>query len=485
MTVEAARRTPAPARAGGHGTLLVLSFAMLVVSLDQYIVVVALPEIGRDLGYSPQTLQSVISAYAVASSGSLLFGGRAADLLGPRRMLVTGLALYVVASAVGGLAPGPALQLTARAVQGLGGALVLPSTLTLINTSFAEGRDRNRALGVWGGSGAAGLVAGVILGGVLTRSLGWQAVFFVNVPLAGTALLLALRWIGDDAARDTNRRFDLPGALTVTTAVTVVVVALVQGPDIGWSSPWILGALASGLLLLAAFVAIERRSPDPLVPPRLLANASLTTAAAIAFLFMATYGSLLYFISIYLQDVRRYDPLRTGAGFLLPTIVVIAGSTLAGKLVTRFGIRLTLIAALIAGATGAAALALAIGPDGSYAALIPGLIAVSFGDGIVFTTMFIAAATGVDPRQQGVASGIASTSSGIGAVLGLAILVLIANAATSGLTGEPLRTATADGIAIAVLVIAAGITMTIPLALRIPQTAAAPQLSAPGVRRCG
>jgi MFS family permease len=174
---------------------------MLIVSLDQYIVVVALPDIGRELGYSSQTLQSVISAYAVASSGFLLFGGRAADLLGPRRILAIGLALYAVASLAGGLATGATVQLTARAVQGLGGALVFPSTLTLINTTFAEGRERNRALGIWGGAGAAGLVIGVLLGGILTRAFGWEAVFFVNVPLASFALLLTFRLIDADHGR--------------------------------------------------------------------------------------------------------------------------------------------------------------------------------------------------------------------------------------------------------------------------------------------
>src|SRR5690349_6222191 len=171
---------------------------MLIVSLDQYIVVVALPDIGRELHYSAQTLQAVISAYAVASSGFLLFGGRAADLLGRRRMLMTGLTLYAVASLAGGFATGPESQLTARAIQGLGGALVFPSTLAIINTTFAEGRDRNRALGIWGGSGAAGLVIGVLLGGVLTRVFGWEAVFFVNVPLAGVALIAAFRLLAPD-----------------------------------------------------------------------------------------------------------------------------------------------------------------------------------------------------------------------------------------------------------------------------------------------
>jgi MFS family permease len=211
---------------------------MLIVSLDQYIVVVALPDIGRDLGYSSQTLQSVISAYAVASSGFLLFGGRAADLLGRRRMLATGLALYAVASLAGGLATGAEVQLTARAVQGLGGALVFPSTLAVINTTFAEGRDRNRALGIWGGAGAAGLVVGVLLGGILTRAFGWEAVSFVNVPLAGVALILTFWLIEGDRPRDVDRLFDLPGALTATGAITLLVFALVQGPNLGWVHAW-------------------------------------------------------------------------------------------------------------------------------------------------------------------------------------------------------------------------------------------------------
>ena len=185
--------TPGPSRS--TATLALLAFAMLIVSLDQYIVVVALPDIGRDLGYSAQTLQSVISAYAVASAGSLLLGGRAADLLGPRRVFVSGLVLYATASLAGGLAPGPEVLLGARAVQGLGGALVFPSTLALVNTTFREGAERNRAVAVWGGAGAAGLVIGVLLGGVLTQALGWEAVFFVNVPLATAAIALAFALI--------------------------------------------------------------------------------------------------------------------------------------------------------------------------------------------------------------------------------------------------------------------------------------------------
>ncbi|MEJ8646332.1 MFS transporter [Streptomyces sp. MS1.HAVA.3] len=447
-------------------TLALLSFAMLIVSLDQYIVVVALPDIARDLGYSAQTLQAVISAYAVASAGFLLFGGRAADLLGRRRILATGLVLYSGAAFAGGLATGPGMLLVARAVQGLGGALVFPTTLALINTTFGEGRARNRALGIWGGAGAAGLVIGVLLGGILTQAFGWEAVFFVNVALAGPALVLAFVVIPRDGEREKGRTFDLPGALSVSLGVTFVVFALVQGPGMGWLSPGILVSAAAGLLLIGAFVVIERRSSDPLMPPGLLANPNLITGVTIAFMFMATFGSVLYFLSLYFQDVLGYDALQTGASFLIPTAVVVAGSTVAGQLVTRFGLRRTLAAALAVGALGAVALGFAISPDGTYIELVPGLVVLSIGDGVVFTTMFIAAATGVPDRQQGIASGIASTGSGAGAAVGLAVLVLVATAGLDGLSGEQLRIATADGIRTALFVVAGGIALTFLVAVR-------------------
>ncbi|MEU9145486.1 MFS transporter [Streptomyces sp. NPDC048349] len=468
----------APGGAGGRrGTamLALLSFAMLIVSLDQYIVVVALPDIARDLGYSARTLQSVISAYAVASAGFLLFGGRAADLLGRRRILVTGLALYAGASLAGALATGPGLLLAARAVQGLGGALVFPTTLALINTGFAEGRARNRALGIWGGAGAAGLVIGVLLGGLLTQAFGWQAVFLVNVALAGPALPLAFALIPRDAARERGRTFDLPGALSATLGVTLIVFALVQGPGLGWLSPGVLASAVAGPLLLGAFAVIERRSSDPLMPPGLLANPHLITGVVIAFMFMATFGSVLYFLSLYFQEVLGYDALRSGAGFLLPTAVVVAGSTTAGRLVTRFGLRPTLAVSLAVGALGAVALGLAVSPHGTYTGLVPGLVALSAGDGVVFTVMFIAAATGVSDRRQGIASGIASTGSGAGAAVGLALLVLVATAGLDGLTGERLRVATADGISTALFCVAGGIVLTLLVALRRCPPSRAPQ----------
>jgi MFS family permease len=306
-----------------------------------------------------------------------------------------------------------------------------------------------------------------LLGGVLTRVFGWEAVFFVNVPLAGAALVLSFRLIGTDQATERHRVFDVPGALTATGAITLLVFSLVQGPNFGWISPTILLAAAAGLLLLGVFVIIERRSRDPLMPHRLLANHCVTMALAIAFMFMATFGSLLYFLSIYFQDVRGYDALETGLGFLLPTSVVVAGSALAGGVVTRFGMRRTLVTALALGAIGAVAIGLAVSPDSSYAALIPGLIAVSIGDGVVFTAMFIAGASGVRDHEQGIASGIVSTGSGIGAAVGLAILVLVANSRTRGILGEELRVATAEGISTAAFVIAGGIVMTLLIALNL------------------
>jgi MFS family permease len=458
---------PEPEKANDRGgaILALLSFAMLIVSLDQYIVVVALPEIARELGYSAQNLQSVVSAYAIASSGFLLFGGRASDLLGRRRVLVFGLFFYCVASLAGGFATSAPQQLAARAVQGLGGAFVFPSTLALINVRFREGAERNHALGVWAGAGAAGLVIGVLLGGALTSAFGWRAVFLVNVPLAGSALAATMALIAADGPADRSRAFDLPGAATVTTSVTLLVIALVQGPDLGWLSLWTISLLLAGAALGLAFIVIEKRSVEPLLPLEMLRNPWLRLALVVAGLFMATFGALLYFLSIFFQEVLRYDALETGFAFLLPTGVVVASSALAGRLVTGFGLRNTMIAALALGAGGALAIGFTLDSEMSYLALVPGLIAVSIGDGAMFTAVFIAAATGVPDRQQGVASGIVSTGAGVGAAVGLAVLVLIANAATGDLAGEELRIATAQGVSQAAHAIAAGIMLALLIVL--------------------
>jgi MFS family permease len=428
-------------------TLALLAFAQLIISIDYNIVYVALPRIGAGLGLPAHDLQWVVSAYAVAFGGFLLLGGRAADLVGRRRMFVFGLALYALSSVAGGAATSPWVLIAARAAQGIGGAFLFPATLSLVTTTFPEGRERNRALSVWAASGAGGMILGSLLGGILTEVFGWASVFFVNVPLAGGALLLAFRLIAPDPARRRGR-FDLPGALTGTLGATGVVFALVQGH--GWES---LAGLGIGVTCLVAFVLIERRAPEPLMPPRLFANPNLRAGVAVTFLFMATFGTLLYFLTGYFQNVHHYSALATGLAFLPPMAAGFAGSMTGGRLATRYGIRTTLVTSLAIGAVGTMVTALAMSPDGSYLALLPGLLVLSVCQGVVFTTMFAAAATGVRAHEQGIASGVVSTGQQVGSAVGLAVLVAVAD--------EP-RTS--------VLVAAAGIAVTVVIASRIRAT---------------
>ncbi|MFI7277641.1 MFS transporter [Streptomyces sp. NPDC049879] len=440
--------------------LALLAFAQLIISLDYNIVYVALPEIGDDLGFSAQNLQWVISAYAVAFGGFLLLGGRAVDLFGPRRVFTLGLALYGAASLAGGLAGEPLPLIAARAVQGLGGALLFPATLTLVSTGFAEGRDRNRAFAVWGTAGGSGMILGSLLGGVLSEAFGWTAVFYVNVPLAAAAVLLTPPLVPADAARTTGRRFDLAGALTSTGGITLVVLTLVQGPVSGWGDPAVVGAAVLGAALLAAFALVEARGADPLLPLGLLRGRDLRTGALVTFLSMATFGTLLYFLTVYFQVVHGYGALRTGLAFLVPMAAIVAGSQLAGRLATVRGTRTAMIAALAVGGVGALVVGASLSTGGSYAALLPGLVVLGAGQGAGYTLMFGAATTGTPAGQQGVASAIASTAQQIGGAVGLAVLVAVANRHTGGLSGDALLAETTSGLRTAVFAAAAGIAVT-------------------------
>ena len=276
--------------------LALLASAQLIIALDATIVFVALPEISRALDFSAQRLQWVVSAYTVAFGGFLLLGGRATDLLGRRRMYVLGQSLYALASLAGGLAQSELPLILARAVQGLGGALLFPATLALIGNHFAEGPARNRALAIWSIASAFGLALGSALGGALTELFGWASIFLVNVPLAGAAALLALRLIPADARRQRGRRFDLAGALTVTAGATLLVFALVQGPESGWDAPSVRFGLYLSVPLLLAFLAIEHYSRDPLMPLRLLGNRNLQVAMLLTAIFMSSYGVQYYFL---------------------------------------------------------------------------------------------------------------------------------------------------------------------------------------------
>ncbi|MGW1997720.1 MFS transporter [Embleya sp. NPDC001921] len=464
--------TTAPPRRRLGATLALLAFAQLIISIDYNIVYVALPQIGDGLGFSAQNLQWVISAYAVAFGGFLLLGGRASDLFGPRRMFALGLSLYALSSLLGGLAADPGTLIAARAIQGIGGAFLFPATLTLVSTSFAEGKERNRAFAVWGTAGGSGMILGSLLGGVLTDTFGWESVFYVNVPLASVAALLAFRLIAPDAPHTGERvSFDLAGALTSTIGITALVFTLVQGPESGWTSPLVLGAAFAGVVLLAAFVAVELRSTQPLLPLRLFRNRNLSTGTVITFLYMGTFGTLLYFLTVYFQGVHGYGPMTTGLAFLVPMVAIATGSQTAGRLATRYGIRPILIGALAVGGTGAVLVALTMSADASYLALVPGLIVLGVGQGAGYTLMFGAAALGVPAQDQGIASGVASTSQQIGGAVGLALLVAVANANLDGLTGDALRSATTDGLRTAVLIAVGGIALTALAALGLRKPA--------------
>ncbi|MFC5089888.1 MFS transporter [Amycolatopsis plumensis] len=432
---------------------------------------VALPDIGSDLGFSGQTQQWVVSAYVVFAGGFLLLGGRAADLLGRRRMFALALTLYASSSLAGGLAWSPLVIVIARAIQGIGGALLLPSTLSLINTLFEEGPRRNRALAVWGGAGASGLTVGALLGGVLTQTFGWQAVFFVNVPLAGIAALAALFVIPADVRERTRRPFDLPGALTVTGGATLAVFVLVQGPESGWTAPGVLMAAVLAIVLLIAFVIIESRSADPLMPLRLLGNRNLTTGVLVTFVYMATFGTLPYFLTVLLQSVHSLTALQTGLAFLVPSVAIASGTQLGERLTTRLGTRFTLITGFGIAIVGTAALAYGFSADRGYLALIPGLVISGVGQGIVWTAMWIAAGTGVEVAEQGVANGMASTTLNLGNAIGLAVLIAVSNSDIAGHSGPALQAALAQGGSIAVLIASAGMVVGLLLALTLPRTA--------------
>lgn len=463
----AAVPAPAPARRTASAAVLaLLAFAQLIISVDYNIVYVALPQIGSGLGFSAQHLQWVISAYAVAFGGFLLLGGRACDLFGPRRMFVLGLSLYGASSLAGALATGPGLLIGARAVQGIGGAFLFPATLTLVGTLFAEGRDRNRAFSVWGAAGGSGLIVGALLGGVLTELLGWRSVLYVNVPLALIAVAAAVRLIAPDTAVRAGRRIDLPGALTSTLGVTGLVFALVQGPDSGWLSATVVLPAAAGATLLAAFLLIEARTRDPLMPLRLLRGRALRTGMAVTFLFMATIGSLAYFLTLYFQNVLGYGALRTGLAYLVPMAAITAGSLLAGRITTRLGTRTAMTGTLALGAAGTALVASTMSAEGSYAVLVPGFLILGLGQGAGYTLMFGAAAAGIAGHEQGIASGMASTAQQVGGAVGLAVLVGIA-----GLGEDASAAATADGTRAALFVATAGIALTALVALGFPRRA--------------
>jgi len=419
--------------------LALLAFTQFLVALDYNIVYVALPDIGRGLGFTAQSLQWVVSAYAIGFGGFLLLGGRAVDRFGPRRIFLLGLVLFGLSCLAGGLATGPAMLVAARAAQGLGAALVTPATLALVNTGFAEGRQRTRALSIWAAGGSAGLAAGALLGGLLTEAGGWRWVLFVLVPAAALAIVTAPAVLPADSERGRGG-FDLLGALAATAGSVSLVLGLVSGPETGWASLRSGGALVLGALLFGVFVLVERRVSDPLVPSRLWSTGSLVTAMLVILVFQTGLGGAYYVFTTYLQTGLGHDALTAGLMFVPLTVLsLLASLRLGPRAIERWGIRPALVVGLIINGAGIAALATGMSADGSLWALAPGIVVWGIGGGMTFPIMFVAASSGVDDAEQGVASALATTAQQIGGAVGLAVLVAIANAGDGLVDG--LRTA--------------------------------------------
>lgn len=460
-------------------TLAVLASAQLITALDFNIVYVALPEIGDRLGFSHQSLQWVFSAYSVVFGGFLLVGGRAADMFGRRRMFVLGLAIYAGASLLGGLASGPITIITARAVQGMGGAVLFPATVSLINTLFEEGPTRNRALALWSLAGSTGLTLGSLLGGILVGTLGWRSVFFVNVPIAILVAIGALLAVPRDHPGPRRQGLDLPGAITGTAGVTSLVFTLVQAPAWGWASAPILLSVAAAVVLLVAFAGIEARSASPVMPIGLITQGGLAACMLLAFMFMATFMAMPYFTTELFQRIYRYNPLETGFAFLAPCLAIATGTQISGRFVTRIGVRPMLLSGLSVGAIGAAMVARHVAPDHFYAGLVPGLVIFGLGQGAAWVAMWIAAASGVAPHEQGIASAMASTSLWVGGAAGLAVLVAIATTWADAATAAGAVANPTQGIRAAIFAIAAGIALSLPIAALASRTCHQSNTSAP------
>src|SRR4051794_29347584 len=406
-----------------------------MVILDVAIVNVALPSIKSDLGFSETGLQWVITAYAILFGGTLLLGGRLADLLGRRRMFVAGLALFAAASLLCGFAWSSSSLVAFRAVQGLGGALLAPAALSLLMTTFAEGRDRNRALGFSGAAWGGGAAAGVLLGGVITSYLGWSWIFFVNVPVGLAAIALAPVLLRESRADHlAHRHFDLAGAASVTSGLMLLVYALTRATTDGWSSPVTIGLLGAATALIAAFVAIELRSRSPLLPMRMFRSRTLSASNAAMAIVGAAAFSEFFLLTLYLQDVLHYTAVQTGVAFVAFALTVVVTSNVAQFVVGRFGVRVTLTAGLLLSALSVALLAgLPVG--GRYFwDLFPGFVLGGAGMGLTFVPVTIAGLTGVERADAGVASGLLNTSRQIGGAIGIAAASAIAESAARNST---------------------------------------------------
>jgi EmrB/QacA subfamily drug resistance transporter len=416
--------------------LILLCVAQFMVVLDASIVNVALPTIGRALNFSESSLPWVVNAYVLTFGGFLLLGGRMADRLGGRAMLMAGLVLFALASLAGGLAANSGQLVAARAVQGLGAAVLSPAALAIVTTTFRDGAERNKALGVWGAVAGGGGAAGVLLGGVLTQGLGWEWVLWVNVPIGLIATALAPMLLADDRGSRSARHFDFAGAATITAGLSVLVYALLDANTVGWGSTRTIVLLAVSLVLIVAFVAVEAVSKSPLVPFGIFRIRTITGANVTGLLIGASLFSMFFFISLYMQQVLGYSAIHAGLSYLPLAVSIIISAGVASQLVTRIGFKPVLAAGLVLVGLGLLWFS-RVSTHGSFLADIlgPSLLA-AVGLGLAFVPVTIAAVSGVADHEAGLASGLINTSQQVGGALGLAILAAISTS-VSGSSHDP------------------------------------------------
>jgi EmrB/QacA subfamily drug resistance transporter len=415
--------TPDPRR---WWALALLCGAFFMVILDGTIVLVALPSIGADLGFSEQGLQWVLSAYALTFGGLLLLGGRAADLLGRRRVFIAGVLFFTAASLMCGLAWSPAALIAARAVQGVGAAIMTPTALSIISTTFPEGSERNKALGIWGGLGGIGATAAWLIGGPLVDGPGWEWIFFINIPLGLAALALSPVLLRESRAALTRRSYDPAGALTITGALVLLVYAVVEAPDVGWGDVRTILLLAGSAVLLAAFALIESRHRAPLVPLRILRSRTLVGANAVMLLIGTVAVAMPFVLTLYAQQVLGYSAVKFGVSSVVLAVAVTVGAIVAQAAVLKVGFRP--VAATGMALMGAGSLLLTqVSVSGSYFGdIFFGLLVCGPGIGLAFVTATVAALAGVAEHESGLASGLSNTALQIGAALGVAIVSAVA-----------------------------------------------------------
>jgi EmrB/QacA subfamily drug resistance transporter len=430
--------------------LAVVCLAQFMVILDVAIVNVALPSMRDDLQFSTTGLQWVVNAYTLTFAGFLMLGGRAADLLGRRRVFLAGTALFALSSLACALADSRGLLIGARALQGFGGAVVSPATLSIITSSLPEGAERNRGLGLWGAMGALGASSGALFGGVLTQSLGWPAIFAINVPLGLAVIALGLRAIPPSDAYQGRRHFDASGAVLVTAGLVSLTFGIVRTDALGWGSAGVLAPIAAGLFLLTAFLVVEGRfARVPLVPLSILRRGQLRIANLVVVLLYAAFFPVWFFLTIYLQRVLGYGAIEAGVAFLPMTLTIFAASSLAPRAVGRFGPRRVIAAGMSTAALGMLLLT-GVEPGGTYlGTVLAGGVLSALGMGLTLVPSTIVAMQGVVGSQSGLASGLLNTSRLMGGALGLAVLSTIAEARTRGAVGESAARALTDGFDLA------------------------------------